>query len=53
MPFIIDVGSTGGILLNGRRVMKSALRPGDVLTIGEQQFEFRVKDKKIFVEEGC
>lgn len=31
---VFDVGSTGGILLNGRKVTQATLRPGDVLKIG-------------------
>lgn len=31
---VFDVGSTGGILLNGKKVSQATLRPGDVLKIG-------------------
>lgn len=31
---IFDVGSTGGILINGRRVHQATLNPGDVIRIG-------------------
>jgi hypothetical protein len=32
---VFDLGSTGGTLVNGRRVSQHALRPGDVITIAD------------------
>jgi pSer/pThr/pTyr-binding forkhead associated (FHA) protein len=37
-----DLGSTNGILVNGSRVDRGVLRPGDTLTVG--RVEFRVKN---------
>jgi pSer/pThr/pTyr-binding forkhead associated (FHA) protein len=49
---IFDVGSAGGTRLNDKNVRKSQLKPGDVVTVGEQAFEFRVKNaKEIFFEQ--
>jgi pSer/pThr/pTyr-binding forkhead associated (FHA) protein len=31
---IFDVGSTGGILLNGKPITQATLHPGDVIRIG-------------------
>lgn len=31
---VFDVGSTGGILLNGKKISQATLRPGDVLKVG-------------------
>ncbi len=37
---IVDLGSTNGIKVNGRRVSSSRLRPGDEVTIGTTTFLF-------------
>lgn len=34
-----DLRSTNGTLVNGRRVQRQVLKPGDVLTIGRLEFE--------------
>ena len=33
-----DLGSTNGTMVNGRRVEREVLRPGDVLTVGRVEF---------------
>lgn len=35
-----DLGSTNGVLVNGERTRRRALREGDLLTIGKSQFRF-------------
>jgi pSer/pThr/pTyr-binding forkhead associated (FHA) protein len=35
---IEDLGSTNGTLVNGTRVTRSAVQPGDVITIGRVEF---------------
>jgi pSer/pThr/pTyr-binding forkhead associated (FHA) protein len=37
---LFDLGSLGGTLVNGKRVIKSALRPGDVITVGTTEVIF-------------
>src|SRR5690606_3382468 len=37
--FARDLGSRNGIQVNGRVTVESALRPGDVLRVGAQEFE--------------
>jgi len=36
---IEDLDSTNGIQVNGRRVTRQVLKPGDVVTIGRVEFE--------------
>ena len=36
--FVEDLGSTNGILVNGQRVDRSLLHPGDTVTIGRVTF---------------
>lgn len=36
--YIRDMGSTNGIKVNGERVLKKALRPGDVIKIAKRSF---------------
>jgi pSer/pThr/pTyr-binding forkhead associated (FHA) protein len=33
-----DLGSTNGTLVNGKRIERSLLKPGDVLTVGRVEF---------------
>ncbi|MGD0505003.1 MAG: FHA domain-containing protein [Steroidobacteraceae bacterium] len=40
---IEDLNSTNGVLVNGRKVTRHMLTDGDVLTIGETQFQCRLK----------
>src|SRR5262245_61260061 len=43
---VLDLGSTNGTLLNGRRVEKEALlTEGDLIQIGAEVFEFVVRDQ--------
>ncbi|MGZ8665742.1 MAG: FhaA domain-containing protein [Solirubrobacterales bacterium] len=37
---VVDLGSTNGIKVNGRRVSSSRLRPGDEVTVGTTTFVF-------------
>lgn len=39
--WVEDLGSANGTLVNGVRVSRSLLRPGDVLNIGDQSLELR------------
>jgi hypothetical protein len=39
---IVDLGSTNGIKVNGRRVDQSALRPGDQITMGVTDLTFEL-----------
>jgi pSer/pThr/pTyr-binding forkhead associated (FHA) protein len=41
---VTDLGSTNGTYVNGQRVSGSALRPGDVLTIGTTQLRLDTSD---------
>ncbi len=36
-----DLGSTNGTIVNGQRVSRQVLRPGDLLTVGRVEFEIR------------
>ena len=36
--YVEDLGSTHGTYLNGQRVKKHTIHPGDVLKLGEQMF---------------
>ena len=36
-----DLGSTNGILVNGRKVTRTVLRAGDRLTVGRVEFEVK------------
>ena len=40
---IVDLGSTNGIKVNGRRVGSSRLRPGDEVTVGTTTFTFDIE----------
>jgi hypothetical protein len=40
--FIQDQGSTHGTYVSGQRVEATALNPGDRITIGDTEFEFRI-----------
>jgi len=40
---IEDLNSTNGVLLNGRKVTRHMLTDGDLLTIGETQFQCRLR----------
>ncbi|MBC8074982.1 MAG: FHA domain-containing protein, partial [Chloroflexales bacterium] len=37
---LYDMGSSNGTLVNGQRVASHALRPGDVIEIGDETFRF-------------
>lgn len=39
-PFITDLGSTNGTLVNGERISKQPLRNGDVISIGRHELRF-------------
>jgi pSer/pThr/pTyr-binding forkhead associated (FHA) protein len=40
---IEDLNSTNGVLVNGRKVTRHMLTDGDLLTIGESQFQCRLR----------
>jgi pSer/pThr/pTyr-binding forkhead associated (FHA) protein len=40
---IVDMGSTNGIKVNGRRVDSSRLSPGDEVTLGTTTFTFDIE----------
>jgi pSer/pThr/pTyr-binding forkhead associated (FHA) protein len=40
---IVDLGSTNGIKVNGRRVSSSRLSPGDEVTVGTTTFLFDIE----------
>ena len=41
--WVVDLGSTNGVKVNGRRVGSTRLRPGDQVTIGTTTFRFEVE----------
>ncbi len=42
--YVDDLGSTNGTLLNGARVAKTLIKPGDVIQIGNYQFTYFADD---------
>jgi len=44
VPFLLDLGSNTGTLLNGKKITCSPLKPGDIIRIGRTDFEFEVKE---------
>ena len=40
---IVDLGSTNGIKVNGRRVASTRLSPGDQVTVGTTTFLFDIE----------
>ncbi len=42
--YIEDVGSTNGVYINGKRVRKHLIHPGDVVQLGKTQI--RVEDER-------
>jgi chromosome segregation ATPase len=43
---IEDLNSTNGVVVNGRRVMRQALRDGDLVLIGREPFRFALRKKE-------
>jgi pSer/pThr/pTyr-binding forkhead associated (FHA) protein len=37
---VVDLGSTNGVKLNGKRVKEEVLRPGDKITLGLVELEY-------------
>ncbi len=44
IPFVVDLGSNKGTKLNGTKITKAPLRPGDVIKVGKTTLTFTVKD---------
>jgi pSer/pThr/pTyr-binding forkhead associated (FHA) protein len=40
---IVDLGSTNGVKVNGRRVANARLSPGDEITLGTKAFSFDIE----------
>jgi pSer/pThr/pTyr-binding forkhead associated (FHA) protein len=40
---IVDLGSTNGVKVNGRRVANARLSPGDEITLGTKVFSFDIE----------
>jgi pSer/pThr/pTyr-binding forkhead associated (FHA) protein len=40
---IVDLGSTNGVKVNGRRVASTRLSPGDEVTVGTTTFQFDIE----------
>ena len=38
--WLVDLGSTNGTEVNGKRVDRARLEPGDTITIGQTQLRF-------------
>jgi serine/threonine protein kinase len=43
-PILIDMGGSGGTLVNGTAVARHVLQPGDVVRIGETELHYRLGD---------
>ena len=41
---LVDLGSANGTRLNGRRIERATLVPGDTINLGSQQLQYRVDD---------
>lgn len=39
---VIDMGSTNGTFVNGRRVVKTTVKPGDNIKLGKTELKFQV-----------
>jgi len=44
VPYLLDLGSNTGTLLNDNPVTSSPLKPGDIIKIGRSELEFQVKE---------
>lgn len=42
---IFDMNSTNGTFLNNERIVKSKLKHGDIITIGQSSFKFQLEDE--------
>lgn len=42
---IVDMGSSNGTRVNGVRIERAALKPGDTISLGSQQLKFLVADR--------
>jgi pSer/pThr/pTyr-binding forkhead associated (FHA) protein len=40
---VVDLGSTNGVKVNGRRVDSARLSPGDEVTLGTTRFTFEIE----------
>lgn len=41
---LVDLGSSNGTRLNGVRIERATLKPGDTISLGNQQLKYRVED---------
>ena len=41
---LVDLGSSNGTRLNGVRIERATLRPGDTISLGSQQLKYQVED---------
>jgi pSer/pThr/pTyr-binding forkhead associated (FHA) protein len=41
---LVDLGSSNGTRLNGVRIERATLRPGDTISLGSQQLKYKVED---------
>jgi len=46
IPILYDLGSLSGSLLNGAKIEMAPLNHGDIMTFGETEISFQVKDAK-------
>jgi len=44
VPFLLDLGTTTGTILNDKKVTQAPLKPGDIIRLGRTDFEFQVKE---------
>jgi hypothetical protein len=49
---IVDLGSTNGTLVNGRRVNEQHLAPGDTLKLGATELRFQIGDRSDGLDDG-
>ncbi len=48
--YLIDLSSEEGTFLNGKRVIKHSLKPGDIIQLGEYSFKVRSPSEWYFTD---